>query len=282
MPLPTPPVELGCPDRVPGVELRVEVVTTGFVSNDWKRVVDDGRRGPIRMPLLVGVIHHPQGTVLVDSGLGVATREGRYPPFPLSALGSAEIPVGAAMVERLTAPPRIVLMTHLHYDHVGGLLDLMPAEVWTTAADLARYHGVGLGLTRALRREVNWVPVDLVDGHATRVLGRPARDVMGDGTIWYLALEGHTPGAAAVLVQAEDGPWLFVGDTAWVDAHLGEARRPWLTRLVVDAEPGKARESLEWARQLKRECPALRIITGHEPSLGDGAQSSPPSPPEPS
>ncbi len=275
MPLPLPPYEIECPAAVSSA-IQVEVVNTGWVHNDWKRVVDDGRSGPIHMPLLVGVISHPDATILVDSGLGLATRQGSYPPFPLSLLGSHDIPAGMAMVERLAEPPAIVLMTHLHYDHVGGLLDLNAGEVWTTEADLSRYHGVGLGLSRALKTQVNWVPKRLEDGSSTRVLGRPALDVLGDGSTWYLSLPGHTPGAAAVLVQAEDGPWLFVGDTAWVDAHLDGARRPWLTRLAVDAEPRGAHESLQWVRQLRDECPALRVITGHEPSLADGARSTPP------
>lgn len=269
MPLPLPPFDLSCPVAVSS-DIQVQVVNTGWVHNDWKRVVDDGRSGPVSLPLLVGVIKHPKGTVLVDSGLGLQTRAGAYPPFPLSLLGAAEVPEGMAMVERLPGPPLLVLMTHLHYDHVGGLLDLKASEVWTTQADLSRYHGVGLGLSRALKNDVNWVAKTLEDGHSRRVLGRPALDVLGDASIWYLSLPGHTPGAAAVLVQAEDGPWLFVGDTAWVDAHLEGSRRPWLTRLAVDAEPRGAHKSLRWARQLNQACPDLRIVTGHEPSLAEG------------
>lgn len=269
------PVDMACPPTTPRAEVRVEVVNTGWVQADWARVSTDGREGEVQLPLLVGMIHHPRGLVLVDSGLGLATREGRYPGFPLSLLGGHEIPAGMPLAERLTEVPLLVLMTHLHYDHVGGLLDIRPREVWTTEADLLRYHGAGLGLNRALRREVPWAPKDLRAGAATQRLGRPALDVLGDGSVWYLSLPGHTPGAAAVLVQADDGPWLFIGDTAWVDAHLEDARRPFLTRLLIDAEPRAALDSLLWARMLKERCPSLRIIPGHEPRLADGLSSHP-------
>ena len=273
MPIPLPPTELACPSDLENPTVQVEVVTTAFVLNDWKRVVDDGTRGPIAMPVLVGVVHHPEGTVLVDAGLGLRSRDGSYPGFPLSALGKLELPVGAAMVERLPGPPQLVLMTHLHYDHVGGLLDMPGVPVWTTTEDWRAYAHGALGFPRRLKRAVDWMPQDMGPGVATQVLGRPALDVMGDGAIWYLSLPGHTPGAAAVLVQAEDGPWLFIGDTAWVDAHLHGARRPWLTRTFIDSSIRQEAASLEWARWLAAQCPELRIVSGHEPSSSEGLRS---------
>jgi glyoxylase-like metal-dependent hydrolase (beta-lactamase superfamily II) len=275
MPLPPLPVDLACPpaDTNPGV--KVEVVATAFVHDDWRRVVDDGTRGPVAMPVLVGILRHPDATVLVDAGLGLESRDGSYPGFPLSALGDIEVPQGQAIVERLEAPPDLVLMTHLHYDHVGGLLDLPGVPVWTTEEDWRAYGGGNLGFPPRMRRLPQWQPKPLRAGSASQVLGQPALDVLGDGSLWYLSLPGHTPGAAAVLVRAEDGPWLFIGDTAWVDKHLGTARRPPLTRAVIDAHPGEALESLEWARWLKGSCPDLRIVAGHEPAHSQGLHSAP-------
>lgn len=275
MPLPPLPVDLACPPADPNPAVAVELVTTAFVHDDWKRVVDDGTAGPIAMPVQVGILRHPDATVLVDAGLGLSTRDGSYPGFPLSALGELEVPAGQAIVERLPSPPDLVLMTHLHYDHIGGLLDLPGVPVWTTDADWLTYGGGNVGFPGRMKRAVDWRPQALRAGHADRVMGQAALDVLGDGSIWYLSLPGHTPGAAAVLVRAEDGPWLFIGDTAWVEKHLGTARRPLLTRTVIDASPRAARQSLEWARWLKAECPDLRIVPGHEPALTEGLSSSP-------
>jgi len=251
------------------------VVETGRLQNSWQRVVDDGTKGPIEMPLLVGVIHDADTTVLVDSGLGLSTREGTYPHFPFTAFGELEVPPGQAMVERLDHPPDLVLMTHLHYDHVGGLLDMPGVPVWTTEADWRTYGGGALGFPPRLKHAADWRVQPLRAGEATQVLGRPALDALGDGSIWYLSLPGHTPGAAGVLVRAEDGPWLFVGDTAWVDRHLGTARRPFLTRTLIDAQLKDERESLEWARWMKQSCPDLHVIAGHEPGLAPGVSSRP-------
>lgn len=270
------PALFACPAATPNPGVSVEVVTTALVHADWAQVVDDGTTGPVDLPVQVGVVRHPEATVAIDAGLGLETRAGRYPGFPLSAIMDASVPEGAALVEQLPEPPDLFLLTHLHYDHVGGLLDFPGATAWTTVDDW-RAYGAGArgGFPKALRKGIDWQPQQLDAGHAGRVLDRPALDVLGDGSVWYLSLPGHTPGAAAVFVRAEDGPWLFVGDTAWVDKHLEGARRPPLVRAVIDSNPGEVVDSLAWARRLKAQCPDLRVVAGHEPAHTDGLSSAP-------
>jgi len=238
-------------------------------------VVDDGTTGPVMLPALVGIIRHPDALITVDAGLGSATREGAFPGFLLDRPGRHVVPEGETVVERLGRPPDLVLMTHLHHDHTSGLLDMPGAKVWTTTDDWRAFGGGALGFPRRLRAAVDWRPQDVRPGRAGQVLGRPALDVLGDGRIWYLALAGHTPGSAAVLVHAEDGPWLFIGDTAWVDQHLEGVRRPPLVRALIDAEPRAVSAGLDWAGRLKHGCPGLRVIVGHEPTLAEGTRSMP-------
>jgi glyoxylase-like metal-dependent hydrolase (beta-lactamase superfamily II) len=256
------PVDLACPVSVP-TAVTVEVAVTATLASDWKDVVDDGRKGALDLPLLVGLVRHPDGVVAVDSGMGQTTRDGTFPRFPLNGF-EVTVPEGATLKERVGMPLR-VLLTHPHYDHVGGLFDLPGVEVWTSAADAAAYFPGNVHWPAALRRIASWRVIDFAPGVAARVLGRPAIDVMGDGTVWYLSTPGHTPGAASVLVLATDGPWLFVGDTAWVDDHLKDARRPFTSALLVDADRPNLDESLDWARWIAGNCPDVKVVAGHEP-----------------
>ena len=261
------PAELACPPVPPDPVVEVSVLSTGHVGADWRRVVDTGHEGPLEMPLLVGVLRHPDGLVLVDSGMGRTTQDGTYPRFPINRFG-AVVPEGAAIVDQLDEAPQIVLTTHLHYDHVGGLLDLSPdtsAWVWDEAWRAYGRGGVPGFPARRMKQAVSW-DVREVEGSATQqVLGRPAQDVLGDGSIWYIHTPGHIPGAASILVFGTEGPVLFVGDTAWVDAHLEGPRRPPLTTAVVDAQPRLLARSLAWARWLYANCPELTVVSGHEP-----------------
>jgi glyoxylase-like metal-dependent hydrolase (beta-lactamase superfamily II) len=242
--------------------------------------VDDGRAGPVALPAWVGLVRHPaHGLTAIDAGLGAGNRAGTAPHFPLNAR-NLEVPAGATLAELPGGPPARVVVTHVHYDHLGGLPDLPPStEIWLGAADAATLRTGAAGVPRRLLDGYDVRPLDFGPGRAGRALGRPAVDLFGDGTVWVLDLPGHTPGALGVFVQAADGPWLFVGDTAWVDAHLRGPRRPPAVRLVVDARPREAARSLAWARRFTG-CAGLRIVTGHEPAGASWATGGPASGPQ--
>jgi N-acyl homoserine lactone hydrolase len=254
-----------CPGPALHAGVHVSVLNTGWVHTDARKVSANMEKNSMLLPLLVGQIEHPTGNVYVDAGLGDSTRNQQFPRFPLSAT-NIDIPPGFTLAEQANEPPGIVLMTHLHYDHVGGLLDLsQETEVWTTTREWNSKGTSNVGFPeKQMLTAVRWNPIHLEAGHAQERLGRPAVDVRGDGTIWYLSTPGHTPGAASVLVHATDGAWLFIGDIAWVDAHLENTHRPKWVSVVVDGRPRQQRDALQWARQLHRECPNLQIVAGHE------------------
>jgi len=261
--VPALPVDLACPPVHVETGITVETVATGFLTEQWSRVLDRGERdGTLEMVDTVGLIHHPDGLVLVDSGLGTSTVEGRFPTFPLGVL-DITLPAEETLAARLSEAPDRFLLTHGHYDHVGGLTDFPETPIWLDSREHQRLW-TQAGVPRRIYEDLPWVPQDLARGGDRAVLGRAAVDVMGDESIWLLSTPGHTPGAAAVLVLTDDAPWLFLGDTAWVYAHLEDSRRPPLITRLVDTDPGPLEDSLAWARWLYASCPDLVVVPGHE------------------
>ena len=255
-----------CPEAGHNPHIEVSVLTTGWIHTSANRISADGKHEPMQIPMLVGHIQHPDGDVYIDAGLGNTSRTGSFPRFPLSADGTS-IPPGWTLAEQADAAPKTVLMTHLHYDHTGGLMDLTHAtEVWVSDEEWATAQTSNIAFPkRKMENAVRWKPIQFEPGMTTQRLGQPAIDVKGDGSIWYLSTPGHTPGSASVLVHAQDAAWLFVGDIAWVDAHLDGQKRPKWVSVLVDGRPRQHSAALDWARTLAQNCPSLKVVAGHEP-----------------
>lgn len=148
-------------------------------------------------PVLAFAIRHPDGLVLVDTGIGEGNEwiEANYRP---RARGLRE-----ALTAGKLDPDgvRAIVNSHLHFDHCGQnrVFAGVPIYVQRTELDLARHEG---------HTVVEWVDFpgaryDAVDGD---------REIV-DG-VSVLATPGHTPGHQSVTVRTGDGLVLIVGQAA--------------------------------------------------------------------
>jgi N-acyl homoserine lactone hydrolase len=145
------------------------------------------------MPVYVHVIGHPDGRVLVDTGMTelhplVADMDPRLNPlseqdFDLSGVD-------------------IVVNTHLHFDHCGGnrLFAGKPIYVQRRELDDARTQNDYTIREWVDAPGVNYVPVD---GELAVLPG-----------IRLVAAPGHTPGSQVVVVGRGEHPVVIAGDLA--------------------------------------------------------------------
>jgi N-acyl homoserine lactone hydrolase len=172
-------------------------------------------------PGYLHVIEHPDGRILVDTGMIDSTPE-------LDADWGPTI-----YPERIPRDPALVINTHLHFDHCGGnrLFPGVPIYVQRRELEAAREPGYTIP---------GWVEFEgaryvELDGEAEIVPG-----------VRVLPTPGHTPGHQSVLVDTEDGLVVVAGDVTYrwdeFDAvaepllDLG-ARRIWLAH---ETEPRDA------------------------------------------
>lgn len=199
-------------------------------------IVAEGTRSLGRMTLSMAsfLVQHPKARFLVDPALCAGVHERVLPelPFPIPLLVAPEKPVlglADALAARDVTPESIefVLPTHLHWDHVSGLLELPDAvPVRLPAAE----RDWGLGGPRApigvARGPLRGHRVETFELDGPPVFGFPrSHDLFGDGAVLLVDLSGHTPGSVGVLLAVDDGSRvLLAGDAVWSKLQVDTLR----------------------------------------------------------
>lgn len=214
----------------------------------------DPHDGPMPLDYFVWLARSPERTVVIDTGfeLGVAKRRGReYLRSP--AEGLKLLGVDAAEV-------RDVVITHLHYDHVGNF-SLFPSATFhlqdremAFATGRHMRHGIFSGAFEVeevvgMVREVYKGRVEFHDGDVELAPGLSLHHI-----------GGHTAGLQSVRVVTKRGAVVVASDATHLYANM-EQVRPF--PIVYDV--GKMVEGYERLRALA-DSPA-HIIPGHDPDV---------------
>jgi glyoxylase-like metal-dependent hydrolase (beta-lactamase superfamily II) len=187
----------------------------------------DGETGEITYPVPVFVIEHPAGLVVVDTGLHheLATTTARLRKLAalfqvhLAADGSDSL--GSVLRAAGYDPDQVaqVVLTHLHFDHTGGLAELPNARLVVQAGEWAELGNERLLSLGAYNRD----DVDL--GHL-RLEVDGDHDLFGDGTVTCLLTDGHTAGHQSVRVRTDTGVYVICGDCCYLRHTLTHEHLP--------------------------------------------------------
>jgi glyoxylase-like metal-dependent hydrolase (beta-lactamase superfamily II) len=216
--------------------------------------------------------HSQAGTCLIDTGYSARTITGSR-SLPLSAYAAILRPrlTPSALPE---ADPQadVILLTHLHADHVSALKDYPHARLIGEAEALDHFlQASAFGRTRhGVFREL--LPIDLMTRltplsslkavEAPFGLG-PARDVFGDGEVLAVPLPGHMKGHTGYLFAAQPVPVLYAGDADWLTLAMKDGRSPGAPAKWILDDPQAAQDT---ARRINAFAAAGgRVVLCHDP-----------------
>ncbi len=236
---------------------------------------DERHRIPLAMRCLL--IEHPDGLVLVDTGLG--NKEDRkfldiYGVENKGLEGATQLEDALASAGFLPTDVRWVINTHLHFDHAGGNTTIDPElendprrhvrpafpnatyVVQRGELEFARHTNER---TRASYLPPNFEPIAaahrwrLVEGYAEVLPGISVR-----------LTPGHVPFHQAVLVRDRGETAAFIADLIPTAAHLP---LPWI--MGYDLEPLR---TLESKRALLADAVGggWRLVFEHDPAVAWG------------
>ena len=235
--------------------MRVELLNVGSFTSPaglWRKGEDMDT--PISLPVPAYLIETETERILVDTGLHPAAAtdpERRYGAS--EAMGFFSFELQASIADQLDLDTLTkVVMTHLHFDHAGGL-DLLPASVpvfiqrreWESVRDPG-------AVTRNFFQPADYA---CLDGRANLVDGD--HDLLGDGSITLLLTPGHTPGHQSLRV----GEGLVIGgDVVHYASTLDDRRFP-----IFADDLKRQAESAEHLRGLRDR--GVTVLPGHDPTV---------------
>lgn len=210
--------------------------------------------GALGMDYFFWLIRDPGGrTIVVDSGFDRAVGE---------RMGRTMLVEPATALWRLGVDPAVVaqvVVTHLHYDHIGNL-DLFPAATFVVArADLefwAQPHDDRPDLELYVQRD------EIARVQHARAMGRvrlveDALDVAPG--IRAVRVGGHSPGQLALVVDTADGGVVLASDAVHYYEEL-DAGRPF----AVFADLQGMHDAYAIVRELADDG-RRPIVAGHDP-----------------
>jgi glyoxylase-like metal-dependent hydrolase (beta-lactamase superfamily II) len=183
------------------------------------------------------------GLVLVDTGLGLQDVHDPHSRLSKFFLGLVkpdfrEEMTAVRQIERLgyqASDVRHILMSHLDFDHTGGLDDFPNASVHMIQIERDYAFAQKTWMDRQRFRPQQWSSRDRWNVYS-EIEGdswfgfrniRPLENVSPD--IVMIPLRGHTLGHAGIAVKRDDGRWLLLAADAYFFREEMNLARPWCT-----------------------------------------------------
>lgn len=237
--------------------MRLIPLEIGRVDMQMSRVT--GVDGFARFPVASWLIEHPQGLALFDTGMHADLQSSID---RIGAQTAAEVvpdfnegeELSARLTDRGIDPASIdlAIISHLHFDHCGGTVELPNARVvvqqdeWVAGRDQRLIEG----------RAYN--PDDYETGHDVQQINGQ-HDVFGDGRVVCLPTPGHTRGHQSLRVNLDSGPVVLTADCIYTEHMLDEMIVPQM------ASERSQKVHLESMRQLAgMRDDGCRLLFGHD------------------
>jgi N-acyl homoserine lactone hydrolase len=226
------------------------------------------------------LIRHPRGNILVDTGSSTHLQQeiADYPfwshlHFEILTDGkNGAADTSANVLRQSGIPPEsltAVILSHIHMDHAGGLVDLPGVPVYLSPDEIdfmARYRRL---------QTIQVVPAEAaaMDGrlHALHFEPKPyetfdeSADIFGDGSVVVVKLPGHTPGSVGIFVNLSPVFRIFhVGDAVNANEAIERRLPKSFVMSATDNDASQANATIAKLSQLHALDPGLLIVPAHD------------------
>jgi N-acyl homoserine lactone hydrolase len=227
------------------------------------------------VPIPAFLIHHPTaGPFLVDTGLhqSVSSKPQENLGRMTTNFARPELEPGQDIPSQLRSRSidakaiRLVVMTHLHFDHASGMAEfpgatfVLSEDEWVAATTDRRPFLRGYRPAHYdYAFDYRTVSYDSESVTSYSTFGRTF-DLFGDGSVRLAFTPGHSAGHQSVICRLADRDLVIAGDAIYTLAQLDEAPEP---PRPVDLH--NWRRSMGELKHFRRQFPQAVIVPGHDP-----------------
>jgi glyoxylase-like metal-dependent hydrolase (beta-lactamase superfamily II) len=247
----------------------------GYINTEWQYITVGYRVGEaFKSPICMFLIEHPKGTVLFDTGLNIACSGDPHSYYSKEILEVYK-PVmtkeqAAKHVIKTTGfnPEDVdfVVMSHLHFDHTGGVGDFPNATYIVHQRELEyAYNPPPYQLSAYSRKDYDGKGIEwqLLRGNL-----EGGFDLFDDDAIRLYLTPGHTAGHMSMRVKLSNtGQMMLTQDACYTTKNL-EGRLP---GLMDHAEATLISTKFFQLRQKT----GTWIIPGHDPEVWPTLKKAP-------
>lgn len=185
----------------------------------WERKSPADDRNRIQMAMRPLLVRAGEEVILIESGIGPERRDAKFSdqcaiePGPGIEAGLSELGLDASSITK-------VVLTHMHFDHGGGLLDAngglrFPNATIVVQKDELEDSAEGCPLCRASYVEVDYAPIE--EAHRFEVVEGDCEIAPG---VKLEVTGGHTRAHQIARVEAGGETAVFWGDLIPTHLHL--------------------------------------------------------------
>jgi glyoxylase-like metal-dependent hydrolase (beta-lactamase superfamily II) len=230
--------------------IAVEVEAVALFKPPAAFVVAGDGWEPSELPVYSYRVVYPQTFVIIDTALNNELGGGNLDSFDAAAF---------ARMQAAMALSSLILVTHEHSDHIGGLTTHPNLAAVLAATKLTREQIANTAAMVPAR-----FPDHALDGYVP--LDYQNYDAVAPGIV-LIKSPGHTPGSQMVYVQTADGTeFLFIGDVAWHFRNIEVQReRPrFATQFMIKEDREAVFGQLGALHRLHEAEPRINIVPGHD------------------
>lgn len=225
------------------------------------------------------LVRHPKGDLLVDVGNSshFSDERGTSSFFPgllqkIFQAGGTVVATAPEALRKVGEEPSLlkaIVLSHVHADHAGGIIDLpktpvvlSPEEIAFSASQKDR-GGFAVLRAHALALEGRSKPIEFTPTPYENF--DQSADYYGDGSVVFVPLFGHTPGSIGTFVNRSPTDRFFhVGDAVNTLEAVAKRRGKSILLEITDEDGARADAVLAKISQLHEQAPLVKIIPAHD------------------